>query len=145
LVRRARLEDREGGREGRLPRTLDKFSVGRKANKIQRRRRRRARPITTRLRTARAEFELMKPSAILINCARGGVVDEAALAAALREGRIAGAGVDVLSGEPPREGNPLLSNDLPNLIVTPHVAWASREAQQALADQLIANIEAFVV
>ena len=98
----------------------------------------------TRGMIGRAEFELMKPSAILINCARGGVVDEAALAAALLEGRIAGAGVDVLSGEPPREGNPLLSPDLPNLIVTPHVAWASREAQQALADQLIANIEEFV-
>src|SRR5256714_30987 len=99
----------------------------------------------TRRMIRRAELELMRPSAILMTCARGGVVDEAALAAALREGRIAGAGVDVLSGEPPREGNPLLSNDLPNLIVTPHVAWASREAQQALADQLIANIEAFVV
>ena len=98
----------------------------------------------TRGMIGRAEFELMKPSAVLINCARGGVVDEAALAAALLEGRIAGAGVDVLSGEPPREGNPLLSPDLPNLIVTPHVAWASREAQQTLADQLIANIEAFV-
>src|SRR5947209_7568860 len=98
----------------------------------------------TRGMIGRAEFELMKPSAILINCARGGVVDEAALAAALREGRIAGAGVDVLSGEPPREGNPLLAPDLPNLIVTPHVAWASREAQQTLADQLIANIEEFV-
>ena len=87
----------------------------------------------------------MKPTAVLINCARGGVVDEAALAEALREGRIAGAGVDVLSNEPPARGNPLLSLDLPNLIVTPHVAWASREAQQALADQLIENIEDFVL
>jgi glycerate dehydrogenase len=93
----------------------------------------------------REEIGMMKPTAILINCARGGVVDEAALASALRERRIAGAGVDVLSVEPPREANPLLAPDLPNLIVTPHVAWASREAQQALADQLIANIEAFVV
>jgi glycerate dehydrogenase len=93
----------------------------------------------------REEFALMKPTAVLINCARGGVVEEAALAAALREGMIAGAGVDVLSVEPPRAENPLLAADLPNLIVTPHVAWASREAQQALADQLIANIEAFVV
>lgn len=98
----------------------------------------------TRALFGRREFELMKPSAVLINCARGGVVDEPALAAALREGIIAGAGVDVLSVEPPREGNPLLSLDLPNLLVTPHVAWAGREAQQALADQLIENIEAFV-
>ena len=91
-----------------------------------------------------AELALMKRSAILINCARGGVVDEAALAAALREGTIAGAGVDVLSDEPPAGGNPLLAPDVPNLIVTPHVAWASREAQQALADQLVHNIEDFV-
>ncbi len=89
------------------------------------------------------ELKLMKRSALLINCARGGVVDEAALARALREGWIAGAGVDVLSNEPPREGNVLLAPDLPNLIVTPHVAWASRGAMQALADQVIDNIEAF--
>ena len=95
-----------------------------------------------------AELGLMKRSALLINCARGGVVDEEALAAALSEGRIAGAGVDVLAAEPPRAGadgrrHPLLELDLPNLIVTPHVAWASREAMQALADQLIDNIEAY--
>jgi glycerate dehydrogenase len=96
----------------------------------------------TRRLIGREELALMKPSAILINCARGGVVDEGALAEALREGRIAGAGVDVLSREPP-DGNPLLAPDLANLIVTPHVAWASREAQQALADQLVENIEAF--
>ena len=91
------------------------------------------------------ELALMKPSAMLLNCARGGVVDEAALAAALREGRLAGAGVDVLSEEPPGDDNPLLDPGLPNLIVTPHVAWAGRRAQQALADQLIDNIEAFVL
>ncbi|HEX8424472.1 MAG TPA: D-2-hydroxyacid dehydrogenase [Pyrinomonadaceae bacterium] len=91
-----------------------------------------------------AELALMKPSALLINCARGGVVDEAALIEALQSGVIAGAGVDVLSREPPREGNALLELDLPNLIVTPHVAWASLEAMQALADQLIDNIEAFI-
>jgi len=108
-------------------------------------------PLTeeTRGLIGRAELSLMKPSAILINCARGGVVDEPALAEALVGGRIAGAGLDVLSVEPPRAGadggrNPLLALDLPNLIVTPHVAWASREAMQALADQLVANIEAFV-
>jgi glycerate dehydrogenase len=91
-----------------------------------------------------AELKQMKPSALLINCGRGGLVDEAALVAALQAGEIAGAGVDVLSREPPREGNPLLDVELPNLIVTPHVAWASRQAMQALADQLSANIEAFV-
>ncbi len=91
-----------------------------------------------------AELKAMKSSALLINCGRGGLVDEAALVAALRAGEIAGAGVDVLSSEPPRTGNPLLEVELPNLIVTPHVAWASRQAMQTLADQLIVNIEAFV-
>ena len=91
-----------------------------------------------------AELKLMKPSALLINCGRGGLVDEAALLAALMAGEIAGAGVDVLTREPPPADHPLLAADLPNLIVTPHVAWASRQAMQALADQLIANIEAFV-
>jgi glycerate dehydrogenase len=90
------------------------------------------------------ELGLMKPTALLINTARGLLVDEAALAEALRAGVIAGAGVDVLSNEPPREGNPLLEPGLPNLIVTPHVAWASRGAMQSLADQLIDNVEAFV-
>lgn len=90
------------------------------------------------------ELDRMKTSSLLINAARGGVVDEGALAEALREGRIAGAGCDVLSAEPPRAGNPLLELDLPNLILTPHIAWASREAMQILADQLIDNIEAFV-
>jgi glycerate dehydrogenase len=89
------------------------------------------------------ELGLMKPGALLINTARGGLVDEAALAAALREGRIAGAGFDVLSTEPPRDGNPLLEPGLPNLLVTPHVAWASRQAMQGLADQLMDNVEAF--
>jgi glycerate dehydrogenase len=91
-----------------------------------------------------AELEKMQRHALLINTARGGLVDEAALAAALHAGTIAGAGFDVLSHEPPRDGNPLLELHLPNFILTPHVAWASREAMQALADQLIANIEAFV-
>lgn len=90
------------------------------------------------------ELALMKPTAILINTGRGGLVDEIALRDALVDGRIAGAGFDVLTTEPPREGNPLLELDLPNFILTPHTAWASREAMQALADQLIDNIEAFV-
>jgi len=93
------------------------------------------------------ELALMKPSAILINTARGGLVDEVALRDALRAGRIAGAGFDVLTTEPPVDGNPLLESDLlalPNFILTPHVAWASGEAMQALADQLIDNVEAYV-
>jgi glycerate dehydrogenase len=98
----------------------------------------------TRGMVGEAELRAMKCGAVLINTARGGLVDEAALAQALREGWIAGAGFDVLSKEPPREGNPLLDLDLPNFIVTPHVAWASDGAMQALADQLIDNIEAFV-
>jgi glycerate dehydrogenase len=91
-----------------------------------------------------AELELMRADALLINTARGGLVSESALAGALRDGKIGGAGFDVLTSEPPREGNPLLELDVPNFILTPHVAWASREAMQALADQLIENIEAFV-
>lgn len=91
-----------------------------------------------------AELELMKPTAVLVNTSRGGLVDERALADALRAGQIAGAGIDVLSQEPPRDGNPLLAPDIPNLIVTPHMAWASKEAMQALTDQVIDNIEAFV-
>ncbi len=90
------------------------------------------------------EFGLMKPSAILINTARGNLVDEAALIEALKTRRIAGAGFDVLAVEPPRTGNPLLDLDLPNFILTPHVAWSGREAMQALADQLVDNIESFV-
>jgi glycerate dehydrogenase len=89
------------------------------------------------------ELSLMKPTALLVNTARGLLVDESALADALRAGTIAGAGVDVLGNEPPRDGNPLLDAGVPNLIVTPHVAWASRESMQALADQLIDNIEAW--
>ncbi|HEU4934761.1 MAG TPA: D-2-hydroxyacid dehydrogenase [Pyrinomonadaceae bacterium] len=90
------------------------------------------------------ELQQMKPSAILINTARGGLIDDHALLAALQSGRLMGAGIDVLRNEPPREGNPLLEVDLPNLIVTPHNAWASRQAMQTLADQLIDNVEAFV-
>lgn len=98
----------------------------------------------TRKMIGREELALLKRTAILVNCARGGVVDESALADALREGGLGGAGVDVLSAEPPDSNNPLLAHDLPNLIVTPHVAWAGRQAQQALADQLVDNIEDFV-
>jgi glycerate dehydrogenase len=93
-----------------------------------------------------AELRAMKSSALLINTARGGLVDETALVRALTEGWIGGAGFDVLSKEPPTDGNPLLSPELlalPNFLLTPHVAWSSRPAMQALADQLIDNIEAF--
>ncbi|MGA7750462.1 MAG: D-2-hydroxyacid dehydrogenase [Gallionella sp.] len=89
------------------------------------------------------EFASMKSGALLINTARGGLVDEAALLDALRSGRIGGAGFDVLDKEPPTAGHPLLDLDLPNFILTPHIAWSGREAMQALADQLIANIEAY--
>ncbi len=89
------------------------------------------------------ELDLMKKDALLINTGRGGLVDEAALAAALTAGKIGGAGFDVLTVEPPKQGNILLDLRLPNLIITPHVAWASREAMQILADQLIDNVEAF--
>lgn len=90
------------------------------------------------------ELAQMKPGALLINAARGGLVDEPALAEALKAGCIGGAAFDVLTEEPPKHGNPLLDLDLPNLIITPHNAWASRAAMQIMADQLIDNIESFV-
>ncbi len=86
-------------------------------------------------------FHKMKRNALLINTARGGLVDEAALIQALDEGLIAGAGFDVLTVEPPRDGHPLLDVRRPNFILTPHIAWASDGAMQFLADQLIDNIE----
>jgi len=91
-----------------------------------------------------AQLAKMKRSALLINTARGGLVDERALVEALRAGTIAGAGFDVLSVEPPKDGNPLLELDLPNFLLTPHVAWSGRQAMQALADQLMDNVEDFV-
>lgn len=90
------------------------------------------------------ELAQMKPSAILINTARGGLVDAAALAHALRQRSLGGAGVDSLETEPPRDGNPLLDPTLGNLIVTPHCAWLGSGALAALAEQLIGNIEAFL-
>jgi glycerate dehydrogenase len=89
-------------------------------------------------------FRKMKRNALLINTARGGLVDEAALIHALDAGLIAGAGFDVLSEEPPKDGHPLLEVRRPNFILTPHVAWASDGAMQFLADQLIDNIDAWV-
>jgi glycerate dehydrogenase len=85
----------------------------------------------------------MKRNALLINTARGGLVDEAALIQALDEGLIAGAGFDVLTAEPPRDGNPLLDVRRANFILTPHIAWASDGAMQFLADQLVDNVDAW--
>jgi len=86
---------------------------------------------------------LMKPTSFLINCARGGIVNEAALEDALHKEKIAGAAIDVLSVEPPRDTSPLLEAKLPNLIITPHIAWASKEARQRIIDQTVENIRAF--
>ncbi len=90
-----------------------------------------------------AEFALMKPDALLINTARGALVDSGALASALKSGRLGGAGIDVLPQEPPVDGNPLLDPGIPNLLITPHVAWAAREARQRCVDEMAANIADF--
>ena len=86
----------------------------------------------------------MKPDALLINTARGAIVDSQALADALRGRRLGGAAVDVLPQEPPAVGDPLLEPDIPNLIVTPHVAWAARDARQRCVDEMAANVEDFL-
>jgi glycerate dehydrogenase len=89
------------------------------------------------------ELALMKPDALLINTARGALIDGAALAAALKAGRLGGAGIDVLPQEPPPDGEPLLDGQIPNLLVTPHIAWAAREARQRCIDEMAANIRDF--
>jgi glycerate dehydrogenase len=89
------------------------------------------------------ELALMKPDALLINTARGGLVDGRALAAALKAGRLGGAGIDVLPQEPPADDEPLLDRGIPNLIVTPHVAWAARESRQRCIDDMAASIAEF--
>ena len=91
-----------------------------------------------------ATFAQMKPGSILINTARGALVDSAALVAALKTGPLAGAAVDVLAKEPPRDGDPLLDYPGDNLVVTPHVAWATNEARQNAIDELAANAAAFI-
>jgi glycerate dehydrogenase len=103
-------------------------------------------PLTdaTRNLISRERLARMKPDAVLINTARGALVDTIALADALRNGRLGGAGIDVLEREPPPSGHPLLAGDIPNLIVTPHVAWAAREARQRCLDELALNVQAFL-
>lgn len=99
----------------------------------------------TRAMIAAPELRAMKNTAILINTARGGLVDELALKDAVLSRAIGGIGFDVLETEPPRGGSPLLDlSERPEVIITPHVAWASRPAMQALADQVVDNLEAFV-
>jgi len=104
-------------------------------------------PLTpaTRDMIALPEFRAMKCRPLVINTARGGLINEEALVTALAEGLIAGAAIDVLPTEPPADDHPFLAlMDQPNFILTPHVGWASREAIQTVADQLMDNIEAFV-
>ncbi len=100
-------------------------------------------PATRNLIGAR-ELACMKRDAVLINTARGALVDAAALAQALRAGRLGGAGIDVLAEEPPISGNPLLAPDLVNLIATPHTAWAAQESRQRAIDEVAANIRDFL-
>lgn len=104
-------------------------------------------PLTPQTRNliAKPEFDAMKKRPVIVNTARGGLVDEMALVDALKSGRIAGAGFDVVTTEPMPADHPFSSIlDRPDFILTPHVAWASAEATQGLADQLVGNIEAFV-
>ncbi len=90
-----------------------------------------------------AELQMLKQGAFLINTSRGGIVDEQALADSLRSGHLGGAGLDVLGQEPPSSNNPLLAEDIPNLLLTPHTAWASIEARQRLLEEIARNILSF--
>jgi glycerate dehydrogenase len=89
------------------------------------------------------ELSLLKPHAFIVNTARGGLIDEQALADALRNGHLGGAASDVLSVEPPVNGNPLLAGDIPRLIITPHSAWGAQEARQRIVTQVAENARAF--
>jgi len=86
----------------------------------------------------------MKPTSYLINTSRGGLVNESDLAGALRSSKIAGAALDVLSTEPPENNHPLMSNSIPNLLITPHIAWISLEARKRLLEGVIGNIRSFL-
>lgn len=92
---------------------------------------------------SRERLARMKPDAVLINTARGALVDTRALADALKSGRLGGAGIDVLEREPPPPDHPLLDRSIPNLVLTPHVAWAAREARQRCLDELALNVQSF--
>lgn len=89
-------------------------------------------------------FKQMKNTAFLVNAARGGIVDEQDLADALKSAEIAGAATDVLTVEPPKDGNPLLDPSIPNLLVTPHIAWGTLEARTRIIQQTADNIQAFL-
>ena len=89
-------------------------------------------------------LELMKPTSLFINTSRGGLVNENDLANALRSGKIAGAALDVLSSEPPKIDHPLMSDTIPNLLITPHIAWISLEARMRLLEGVISNIKSFI-
>lgn len=103
-------------------------------------------PLTdaTRGLVSRERLARMKPDAVLVNTARGALVDAKALADALRAGRLGGAGIDVLEREPPPPDHPLLDPVIPNLIITPHVAWAARESRQRCLDELAENVASFL-
>lgn len=98
---------------------------------------------TRNLIDARA-ISLMKSSAFVINCSRGGIVDERTVAEALRSRRLGGAAFDVLTTEPPEREQPLLGEGIPNLIVTPHCAWAGEKARQTLIDEMALNLKGFM-
>lgn len=91
------------------------------------------------------ELSWLKPSALLINTARGALVDPIALLQALQQGQLAGAALDVLEQEPPSAADPLCNSDLPNLLLSPHVAWATTDSIQQLVSQLAENIQQFLI
>lgn len=97
----------------------------------------------TRDMIAAHELSLLKPKAFIVNTARGGLINEQAMADALRNGHLGGAATDVLTVEPPVNGNPLLSGDIPRLIITPHSAWGSQDARQRIVGQINENALAF--
>jgi len=103
-------------------------------------------PLTdaTRGLVSRERLARMRADAVLINTARGALIDTQALADALKAGRLGGAGIDVLEREPPPPDHPLLDPSIPNLILTPHVAWAAREARQRCLDELALNVQSFL-